>query len=345
MPKIFSAIFMLAGIVFIGIGASQVISQHKKIQTFVPVQATVISKNIERHVSRNSKGRTSVTYEPVVNYTYTVGRRNFNSGTVLPISLRSSYGWAQEIIDSYGIGSTTEAYYNPAFPAESFLMRKYLFFPYIFILFPMIFVCLGLYFLISGGNSETNPRPPAVTRSSLYKMLPSSSIAKRIQGTSAITALWTAGCGAPLLHYYTYAKAPYGTAAAISSLVAVIIAATMISIAIKNITLQANIKEPSIFVKTPSFKPGDTIKLTISQILKKQLLIESAQVGLIAERYERKSSGSKSSISKTVIFEQWVTLTENYPASPAIPLSYTPDLAIPTPPNHLRPPSKPDKIR
>jgi hypothetical protein len=330
---------MLVGLVFIGVGGSQVMSQHKKIQTFVPVQATVLSKSIATHVSRSSKGRRSVTYSPVVNYIYKVGRRNYNNNTVLPISLSSSHGWAQEIIDKYSINSTYTAYYNPEYPPESFLVKKYIFFPYIFILFPMIFFCLGLYFLVAGGNPDTKPRPPSTTRSSLYKLIPARSIVKRIQASSTIAGVWTIGCGAALLHFYTYAKAPYGTTATISTLVAVIITATMLSIAIGNITLQSNIKEPSLFVKTPHFKPGDTIELTIRQNLKKPLLVESARVGLISERIDRKRSGSKTRISKSINFAEWTTLTENYPANPSLPLSYTPDLTIPTD----KPPTTPPK--
>lgn len=330
MGKAISVIFMLMGVVFAGIGAGQAISQHTKIQTYVPVQATVTSKHIARHVSRNNKGRTSVTYEPVIHYVYKVNGRSYSNDQVLPINLSSSLAWAQEIVDSYTVRATTEAYYNPSSPTRSFLMKKYIFFPYIFILFPMIFICIGLFFLVAGGSPERDPKAPAVTSSSLYKLLPSSSIPKRIMGTSAVAALWIIGCGGPLLHYYSYANAPYGTTATISTTVAAIIATALIAIVLKNITLQRNIEEPSIFIRNSHFKSGDTIRLTIRQNLKKQLLVESAKVGLIAERVERRRVGNKSNIKKTISFQHWITLVENYNATPQMPLSYTPDLTIPT---------------
>ncbi len=340
MNKVFSAIFLLAGFIFVAIGASQVISQHKKIQTYQPVRATILSKSIERHVSRSSKGRTSVTYEPVIQYTYQVSSRNYTNNQVLPINLRSSHDWAQEIIDSYRIGSMAEAYYNPVSPAESFLMRKYLFFPYIFILFPMIFVCLGLYFLLSGGNPDTNPKPPAVTNSTLYKLIPDASLDKRILGFSAIAAVWIIVCGFALYHYYSYASSPYGTAATISAVATVLIASILINLALRNILLQQNIKEPALLVNTPQFKPGDTIRFNINQTLKKELLIETAQLGLVAEIIDRTRSGSRSSTSKSICYENWITLTENYQATPSMPLNYNPTITIPTDQPISTPPSQ-----
>lgn len=113
------AFLALFGLVFGGIGGTIMLREHKRLTTWLPVEATVLSKSVDRH--SDSDG---TTYSPIVVYRYNVNDRQYTSSSVLPTKESRSGGWARNIVAEYEPNRTYTAWYNPADPAQAFLRRS-----------------------------------------------------------------------------------------------------------------------------------------------------------------------------------------------------------------------------
>lgn len=148
----FGLVFTLAGGAFAWVQADALIR-------YEPVQATVHGTDIERVDSQDS-----VTYKPIVDYSYEVGGVEHRSDAVTPVGGRSSdRGWARRIVGRFEVGETTRAYYDPQAPGDSFLIRQMSFLPYLFVLVgavPLVVaIFLGAGVMDAGGTGEVTPDP------------------------------------------------------------------------------------------------------------------------------------------------------------------------------------------
>ena len=114
-----AAFITLFGLVFGGIGGGIMFREHQRLTTWLPVEATVLSKDVD--VNSDSDG---TTYRPVVAYRYYVNDRPYTSNRVHPINEGRSGGWAYRIVAQYELNASYTAYYNPADPNEAFLRRS-----------------------------------------------------------------------------------------------------------------------------------------------------------------------------------------------------------------------------
>ena len=118
--KLNAAAFIgLFGLVFGGIGGGIMFREHQRLTTWLPVEATVLSKDVD--VNSDGDG---TTYRPVVTYRYFVNDRPYTSNRVHPINEGRSGGWAYRIVAQYELNASYTAYYNPADPTEAFLRRS-----------------------------------------------------------------------------------------------------------------------------------------------------------------------------------------------------------------------------
>lgn len=139
-----AGIFLLAGIHF----ARQ---QARKLATFRPVPAKVISSGV---LSTTADEGESSGHTPDIRYTYTTGGKTYETNTVLASGNNGTGGlaWAEQVVEQYPDGTTTTAYIDPADPSKAFLIREASVGPYVFILFPMIHFCVGLAVLLGAGS-------------------------------------------------------------------------------------------------------------------------------------------------------------------------------------------------
>jgi len=66
-------------------------------------------------------------YEPVINYKYKVGFKDYSSGNIYPYGMFSGTGneaAAKKTVGKYQEGQIVPVYYNPSKPDESFLVRE-----------------------------------------------------------------------------------------------------------------------------------------------------------------------------------------------------------------------------
>ncbi|MBI5684785.1 MAG: DUF3592 domain-containing protein [Verrucomicrobia bacterium] len=325
--RIFIAIFTLIPLLFMGVGIGGVWHQHRKITSFLPVRATVISAEVQSHTS--SKGSTSCS--PEVRYSYEVSGRTFSGDKALPLGISGDRGWVEEIVKRCRPGKTREAYFNPADPADSFLIKHYSFFPYFFVLFPLIFlaVAAGVGF---GMRSRTIP-PPAAQSDGWFEVKPAFSVAARGQLWLTVAGVWLGVCGLVCGHYFVVATSPYEMFAIIGSLVYGVIGCVPLGMAIYFILLGRRVTDARVFVNTPRFLLGGNVTVLVQQPVLADLEVKEMKVSLVCRETYKTQSGGKSSIGTRDCFREDAVVMQNQRARPRETLSATHELQIP--PGHL----------
>jgi hypothetical protein len=145
-----SAIYIVVLIaVIIGgtaLGVYGVWEQHRKNTRFVPVIATVEGRWVESFSGKDD-GKPYTAYRPAVSYSYEVGGRRYRSSFIIPslplAAVEQSTpdeAVARERVSRWQIGQTTTAYYDPANPADAYLVRSYAFLPYLSLVIALLWV-------------------------------------------------------------------------------------------------------------------------------------------------------------------------------------------------------------
>ncbi|MHC6203001.1 DUF3592 domain-containing protein [Breznakiellaceae bacterium SP9] len=113
-----------------GFGWAYFIRQNAKMNRYSTAEGTLLSAAITSYMksSRDSKGKshTNTYYEPVMEYTYTVGGRQYTSASVIfgGGTYASTSRRAIEKMINHPVGGPITVFYNPDKPAESFLDKK-----------------------------------------------------------------------------------------------------------------------------------------------------------------------------------------------------------------------------
>ena len=126
----FCGIFLVVGIVMLA-------KEQRRLTTFEPVTATVLSVRVDAHTDSDGS-----TYEPVVTYRYRVGGSEYTSAHVTPLRESRSGGWAYRVIDRFQIGSEYTAFYDPENPADAYLLRSRSVVPWAFVGISVIAILL-----------------------------------------------------------------------------------------------------------------------------------------------------------------------------------------------------------
>lgn len=113
-------IFVAFGAVFGGFGVVNLTREYRRLATWLPVEATVLQKRVD--VRYDSDGNT---YRPEVTYRYAVDDRVYTSTHTLPLNESRSGRWAYRVIDRFTIGARYTAWYDPANPADAFIVRSH----------------------------------------------------------------------------------------------------------------------------------------------------------------------------------------------------------------------------
>lgn len=147
MSRIFPILWCLFCSVFAGFGIYMAASQHQRITRFQPVEVTVLETEVETRDTRSRNG-SGVSYLPVVHYRYEFGGETYEAKSVFPMDVgrggRWGREWATSVVQQFRPKQTIAAYYDPANPAQAFLLKRASVFPYFFILLPSILGIVGL---------------------------------------------------------------------------------------------------------------------------------------------------------------------------------------------------------
>ncbi len=306
--RLFGVFFTIFPLLFISIGSYLAWEQQHKLETFVPVQAKVLSKRVSSRTSSSSNGGSSTTYTPHVEYEYTVAGIGYTCDTVTVQSLSSSRGWARSVVGRFEVGQIVEVYHNPADPADAFLLREAMFFPYIFILFPMLFVCVGVGIQLSAKDRE--PGKPTRDRSGNFVLTPIPSMVERMRTRRLFTLLWW-GVGVAACGHFLWIN--HGSVDTLSLVVAPIyfgVGLVPLVLFWRSRRTAAHVGEGVVTLDREAYEPGDEVAIELSQPTKRDVVLDRVEIALIGEKTTRYSSGGKTRTRTDTFHEDAVVVAE-----------------------------------
>ena len=321
-------LFILFASIFIGVGGTMAWRQDYKIRHWKPVDAVIVSCDVKRHESTDSKGHRSVSYSPEIAFCYQAGAHTLTVHGALPLSQSSSASWANGICNRFKTGQKVTGYVNPENPSEGFVLRQYSFFPYIFILFPMIFMAVGVFVAFGAGARKTKP-PTPVLRGEWFDLKPSVRIAGKRLAAWLTTILW-GGIGAVACgHYFVMAARPYETVSLVMSGIYLALTAVPVGLAIYYTLLARVVGDANVFTNRPVLAVGATVKVGVRQNVFTPVQVQEAAVGLKCEMTTRTRRGNKTSYSTETCFEDLKPVLQNHAARAGTALEYSTDLTVP----------------
>jgi len=330
------SLFLLSGIALCvaGYGSSEVLSQHRQITTFRPVEVTVLSRKVESRTSRGRRGRTTTKYTPVISYLYQADGRAYQGARVMPRLDGQSRAWAYEIVNRFREGQVYQGFYDPRNPGDSFLIPHYSFVPYLLILLPAGAVGLGLFFGLL--YSAQKPAPPVPYAGGWFEIALQKSVPRKLR-----VALWTAVFWhvAGLLvatHYFGAAKPPYETLGVVSTSLYEALGVIPVITAFYYHLLKRNAGDARLTINLERPRSGDEFTARVEQEIHGDLEIESLRVGLICDQTTRGRHGTKTS----ACHEQWITALEGHRSYPGETLVAGVKLQVPAVAEPSTPPDR-----
>lgn len=117
---ILGLVFLLLGGIFLAIGLVAT-KRAKSAQSWPSMPGTVNRSEVVEHEDTDSDGGSTVTYEPVVEYQYSVMGQPFTGKRIAFGANRFNFKKAVEIAARYPLGARVNVYYNPEKPKDSTL--------------------------------------------------------------------------------------------------------------------------------------------------------------------------------------------------------------------------------
>jgi hypothetical protein len=294
MKKIGSILLIAAASIALIFGISAIFNYKKKLDSYQPVNAHIVSTKVEEHTSTSSRGGTSTSYEPVVHFKFWVNDREFESSSVFPqyVNWGSGSDWAYKIIGKFKEGMEVDAFYDPALPGNAFLIKQYPFVYYgFFVCLPMFFVLFGIHLLTQSKNTLKKPIPPVKLDSQQFEILPyikpsEYKWATLVMFTIAVSmGLWT------FWHYFSHAQPPYEKMAYYFVIFYGVIFLIITRYLIHFLMLGRSIDDARIYTDTHDFFLGQTFNAKVHQEYKKKMSIEKVTLVLKSEAFLKGGKG------------------------------------------------------
>ena len=292
---------------FFVVGGWQAWEQHVKNTAWTPIQAVVLRPDID--TVRGSKG--SVSYRPMVEFSYAVGGTSYRSNDLYPINESGSYRYAQDAIAPFHVGATVGAFYDPSNPSRAFLVRRTAFFPY---LFNVAGAVIGGYFIVAGLSMFRSSvvRPAAGDRAP-YRLMPEDSIARRINRRwLAATIMGTGVLG--LTHYFSVAS-PIEALAWWAATIYAVLLLVPIAMVIHAWRVSRAVEDAIVEISLPTGVLGQPLGIRVSLPLRQDFAAGTMESALVLQKSLTTGSGK----SRTTTTTDILTLP-----APAVNLSLIP---------------------
>ena len=329
-PLVWTAGFCGIPAVFIVVGTFQVVQQKEKLDTFVPVEAVVLSTRVETVTSTDSDGHTSTSYKPVINYSYAAGGRNLKCDAAFPKADTSgSSDWANSIVRQFPKDKPVTAYYNPDQPDDAFLIRELSYEPYVFTQFPMLFLLIGVLVWTYSGWGGRKVKPPTPRAGGGFLLRAKRSLARRRWTLLAMTALWYGVGTLSGGHYLSYAT-EYETAVYIVLPIFAALGLIPAGLLFYNLLLWRTLTEPLVMTQSNQFRLGGEFSVLVALPIKTEIRVNKLQVGLTCDQTTKTKEDGGTSYSTSACYQKNVTLAEDQDVRAGEPISGSHTLAIPT---------------
>jgi hypothetical protein len=121
VPLFVGLVFLVIGIVFF-FNATRNRKKAEESLLWPTTKGLICAATMKEHKHQDSKGRrTTSTYEPVIEYTYTVMGQSY-TGNKVALGVRSfDSNQAYEIFNRFPLGNHVDVHYNPQNPSEAIL--------------------------------------------------------------------------------------------------------------------------------------------------------------------------------------------------------------------------------
>jgi len=109
---VFSFVFLLLGVVFLIIGVVAT-RRSKTALTWPVIPGAILRTDVVRHEDTDSDGIASVSFEPLVEYQYSLMGQAYTGKRIAFGANRFNYKKALEIVSRYPVGAQVNVHYNP----------------------------------------------------------------------------------------------------------------------------------------------------------------------------------------------------------------------------------------
>ena len=121
---IVGGIFILFGLVFVLVSVDQM-NKAKAAKAWPIIQGVVVASELVERRSHNSKTHhTTITYEPQVQYEYSLVGQKYTGKRIGFGTASYDHGTAETKISPYPIGATVQVHYDPSDPAKAVIETK-----------------------------------------------------------------------------------------------------------------------------------------------------------------------------------------------------------------------------
>jgi len=300
--KVVFVIFILFACVFLSVGGGLALSQQRKLRTYQPVPAQILSSRVESSGSGQKR-----TYTPVVVFRYEVAGHAYEGRDVRPLKISSGHAWAQGIVGRFQAGDKTTAYCDPQNPVAAFLERHCTFFPYVFVLFPMIFVAIGT----AGLCAQTKTSAPEAGMGGWFTLQATSSIAGRRRAALVVALVWWGVGGIAIGHFLSVATRPYETLAIVAIAIYSALGLSALGMAGYYARLLGNIGDAVVSLNGAGISRGTPFKVRVVQPIHANLQIEELTIGVLCRETTRQRSGGKTRTSTRDCYEDKLPVVGN----------------------------------
>jgi hypothetical protein len=269
-------IFFIVGFAVIVYGAKKIGEQHLKNVTYQQVNAVVISTHIAKH---GGGGRSKTTYKPVVNIEYRVKNKTYTCGDVFSNPRGGDTQWAQRISAKFKKGDEITAFYNPKNPADAYLIKHYVFTPYLITLGSLIVFLLGTMVMFSPDKRNVLRKVSARR----FEFEAPVGISGNRKSLAILCTIYLVVGVPTLAHLFLYAEPPYGEIVYIVIAFYLFITGLSAWGFIGYEQLRRKLHHIRLYTETDFFSIGDEIKILGELVLKKDVLIKKIMCGLFAE--------------------------------------------------------------
>lgn len=301
-------------------------SQHHKITTFRPVEATVVGTRIQKHrgVGKYSRG---TSYEPVVQYRFVVEGRSYTSESVSTGEFRGPREFAERFVGQYPVGKVVEAYYNPKNPSDALLFNEYTFSPY-----GMILISTMLLAVFVGIFSVTKLRAPGdliPAGPGWYEIKPKITAKANIWIAVVVSLLWFSIGIAALGHYFRVAETPYRTSSVICMTIYGVLGLVPVAIMIRCSLPLLHLGKTRVFVDQDKVTLGEELNVQVEQQIRSNSVIKELKIGLVCEKAVYKGDSRRHTCKTVKCHDDWVSALQNHQARAGETITAKAKLLIP----------------
>jgi len=291
---------MLTGLLIVGpiwltiYGGREIVLQDQLISAARPVEARVLSSKMVEKVIRGSKS-SSTHYIPTVWYRYSVNGVSYEGRRATPREDVTSKSTAEPLIQAHPLGSTQQAWYLPDDPSQSFLIRWYSGWPYVYyfcgiglMTIPIALLAHGMFhsmFVRRRRARRTGAAAPqfatgtaglAGVPRTLDALLTDKSRGRYFQGTLFLALTWLGGW-----HALTRLPADDQTLLRIALTVYTLVSLLYFYFAMRVARIARVMSDARVFIDPPVPRIGQTFVVRVEQDLRQPVEISEMRIGVV----------------------------------------------------------------